>query len=54
MGGVYDDFYFSRYVGLQYFRLTPLGGYLLELADSSMGTGAGRRPASLLGHPTPR
>jgi hypothetical protein len=49
MDGVSDDLYFSRYVGLQYFRVNPLGAYLLGLAKTyARPTPEGQRPVFMV------
>ena len=37
IGGIYDEPYFSRYIGLAHFRINPLGAYLLNHADTYAG-----------------
>jgi hypothetical protein len=37
LNGVSGEPYFSRYIGLRYFRLNALGAYLLDLADDYAG-----------------
>lgn len=37
LNGVGDESYFSRYIGLRYFRLNALGAYLLDLSDDYAG-----------------